>query len=94
MTVNQKTDLTVSSYKAASTPSSQDVPSLIEYLIRELQRLQRTIADLVNAANQATDVAPKDPRNGMVRYAEGAWGTALGGTGFYGYKAGVWTRIV
>jgi hypothetical protein len=93
MAVNSKTELIVSPWTPAVSPSAGD-PKVIDYLLREVQRLRSTVSDLVDAANQATDVAPKHPRNGMVRYAEGAWGTALGGNGLYVYKAGVWTHIV
>jgi hypothetical protein len=92
--VNQKTELTINSFRFSQIPPTSDTNKLIDYLVREVVRLQRTVADLVMAAPQATDAAPLNPLNGMVRYAEGAWGTALGGTGLYVYKAGVWTHIV
>jgi hypothetical protein len=92
--VNQKTELTVTSYRSTTIPSPTDTEGLVRYLIREVHNLQATLTSLVNAAPQATDAAPLNPQNGMIRYAEGAWATALGATGLYVYKAGVWTHIV
>ena len=92
MSVDQKTELTVEPWRPSSMPSSQD--ALLQWLSHEVQRLRATVASLVDAANQATDVAPKSPRNGLVRYAKGAWATSLAGEGLYVYKAGVWTHIV
>lgn len=94
MAVSPKTELTVNSYRSSTPPSATDVANLSQYVLREIANLQRTVTDLVNAAPQATDVAPKNPLNGMLRYAEGAWATTLGAVGLYVYKAGVWTRIV
>jgi hypothetical protein len=91
--VNQKTELTVRPTGHNHTVSNRHRrPG--RYLIREVHNLQATLTSLVNAAPQATDAAPLNPQNGMIRYAEGAWATALGGTGLYVYKAGVWTHIV
>jgi hypothetical protein len=94
MAVNQKTELTVQSYSATTIPSPTDTEGLVRYLIRERQLLQATLTSLVNAAPQATDAAPFNPQNGMIRYAEGAWAASLAGVGLYVYKAGVWTHIV
>lgn len=94
MAVNSKTELTVTTYRPPTSPALTDVKDLAAFFSLEFARLMTTIADLTDAAPQATDVAPKNPRNGMIRYAEGAWGTALGGNGLYVYKAGVWTHIV
>jgi hypothetical protein len=91
--VNPRTELTVSPWSPATSPATDD-PSAITYLMHEFQRLRSTISDLAVAANQATDAAPLSPRNGMIRYAEGAWGTALGGNGLYVYKAGAWTKLL
>jgi hypothetical protein len=90
--VNSKTELTVLPWIPATSPAADD-QSAIAYLMHEVQRLRATVADLVNAAPQATDAAPLHPRNGMIRYAEGAWGTALGSNGLYVYDGGVWTAL-
>jgi hypothetical protein len=94
MAVNQKTELTVVPYRATNIPSPTDTEGLVRYLIREVHSLQATLQSLVNAAPQATDAAPLNPQNGMIRYAEGAWAASLAGVGLYVYKAGVWTHIV
>ena len=94
MAVNQKTDLTIPAFRFSMAPAADDTPQLLQYLTREVIKLQRTVATLVLAANQATDAAPLNPINGMVRYAKGAWATSLAGEGLYVYKAGVWTHIV
>jgi hypothetical protein len=94
MAVNQKTELTVTPYRAIPLRSPSTTDDLVRYLIREIERLQDTLQSLVNAAPQATDAAPLNPQNGMIRYAEGAWATSLAGAGLYVYKAGVWTHIV
>lgn len=93
MAVNQKTELTVVSFKSTLPPAGSD-QALVQYLIRENQRLTATIQSLVNASPQATDAAPLNPQNGMIRYAEGAWAVTLGAIGLYVYKAGAWTHIV
>lgn len=94
MSVNQKTELTVVPYSATTIPSPTDTEGLVRYLIRERQLLLATLQSLVKAAPQATDAAPLNPQNGMLRYAEGAWAASLAGVGLYVYKAGVWTHIV
>jgi hypothetical protein len=90
--LSQKQDLTVVPYHYSHMPSDPATQST--YFMREIRRLQSTINDLHKAANQATDEAPLVPLNGMIRYAKGAWASALGGEGLYCYKSGVWTRIV
>jgi hypothetical protein len=90
--LSQKQDLTVVPYHYSHMPADPATQST--YFMREIRRLQSTINDLHKAANQATDEAPLVPLNGMIRYAKGAWASALGGEGLYVYKAGVWTRIV
>jgi hypothetical protein len=90
--LSQKQDLTVVPYHYSHMPADPATQST--YFMREIRRLQSTIDDLHKAANQATDEAPLVPLNGMIRYAKGAWASALGGEGLYVYKAGVWTRIV
>lgn len=94
MAVNSKTEMTVTPYRPPTSPPLTDVKDLAAFFSREFARLMTTIGDLQDGAPQATDVAPKNPRNGMIRYAEGAWATALGGIGLYVYKSGTWTRIV
>lgn len=94
MAVNQKTELTVTTYSATTIPSPTDTEGLVRYLIRERQLLQATLTSLVNAATQATDAAPLNPQNGMIRYAEGAWATSMAGTGLYVFKTGAWVKII
>lgn len=90
MAVDRKTELTVEPWRPATMPAQLDM----QWLAREFSRLSSTVASLVDAANQATDAAPLNPRNGLIRYAKGAWATALGAEGLYVYKAGAWTLIV
>lgn len=106
MAVNQRTELTVRSWRPTTTPSpvseageKQAAPPLTIDVVShntaiEFQRLHAAIDSLVNAAPQASSSAPLSPLNGMIRYATGDWATALGAEGLYVYKSGAWTLIV
>lgn len=62
---------------------------------QEFQRLHSAVDTLSTAAPQAASAAPLNPLDGMVRYATGAWATALGVTkGLFARIAGVWHRVL
>lgn len=108
MSVNQRTQLTVQPWRPTTSPSpvseGADKASPVTTPLttdvvahnttREFQRLHATIDSLVDAAEQVTDVAPRSPLIGMIRYATGAWATTLGAEGLYVYKTAGWTFIV
>lgn len=94
MAVNSRKYLTVTPFLPLNSPPYTDAQSFNKFLVRQLQSIRQTLADLTEAAPQATDTAPLNPRIGTIRYAVGAWATSLGAEGWYGYKAtGGWTLI-
>lgn len=93
MSVNPRTYVTIAPYKRQTTPADNN--SFLLYLKRiVLTLIQNTLSDLVDASPQVMENAPLNPRVGMVRYAIGAWATALGAEGLYVYKSTGWTHIV
>jgi hypothetical protein len=108
--VNQRTELTVQSWRPITTPSpvaedstkqaaDQTLPlstdDIAHNTSKEFQRLRRSVDSLSTAAPQAASAAPLNPLDGMVRYATGAWATALGVTkGLFARIAGAWHRVL
>jgi hypothetical protein len=101
--VNQRTSLIIKPWRASTVPrepiqpQSQDAPTTAPrqddarmYFSNEMQALEGTVDSLIRAAVQVTDVAPLSPLKGMVRFADGAWATALGITGLVVYDGTQW----
>lgn len=66
MPVNTNTDLTLSRYSRTRVPNEQD--NIPRFLSDELQRIENALRDMADAAIQAVDSAPPEPRSGMVRF--------------------------
>lgn len=91
---NDVHDLVITPYVRATPPSSE--PATVRYLNQQLQRIQRTMSDLTDAAEQVYAQAPANPRRGMIRYAVSPWSDTLSGEGLYIYKGPSvgWVKII
>ncbi len=92
--VNPKTYLVVNTFSNPSPPSPVNtLQSFTQWLILRFRDLTRVFENLTEAAVQDSDVAPKSPRIGTIRYATGAWATALGASGLYVWDGTTWRLI-
>jgi hypothetical protein len=79
-------------YSAGAPPN--DPKDLPRYLREELNKLQGVIVLLAAGHLDQTHVAPKKPRDGDIRYADGTNWNPGGGKGVYAYNGTTWNQIV
>mgnify|MGYP003135974720 CR=1 FL=1 len=92
MSVNEKVDLVIRQYTRQPVPT---VGNTNRFLEEELRRLETIIDTLSEAAIQATDTPPTNPRKGTVRFALSPWDSL--GTGNYNilvvYNGTAWVAV-
>ena len=71
MTVQEKTNITTTSYTRGQFPVFEDGQRL--YIQEELRRIEASINKLNDAAIQVTDEPPANPLRGMVRFNLSPW---------------------
>ena len=99
MSINARTDLiplpyTQGDIPSAATGAASDEKATIRFLVDELDKLKRTVADLIEASPQVADDAPPSPRKGTIRYAVAPWdplGTAF--SGYVVYTGSAWAAL-
>ena len=75
-------------------PAPINNDQLSDYLFHELNRLSDIIFNLDVMRLEETNVAPKKPRNGDIRYADGTnWSPGGTGEGIYAYINGAWAKL-
>tara|TARA_R110002020_G_scaffold4123_2_gene18487 strand:- start:59 stop:304 length:246 start_codon:yes stop_codon:yes gene_type:complete len=80
------------SYKPGqATPS--DLPNLVRYLFRELQRVGQAL-DVLNSPIPTLNSAPERPEEGLMVIADGVGWNPGSGNGLYIYLNSAWTFIV
>ncbi len=96
MSVNPRQYLSITPLPKYVVPDITDQVSFAKYLLKVIQALNVTLADLVEAAPQVLSAAPIGKvRFGTMRYAIGAWATTLGADGLYVFKDdSTWHKIV
>jgi hypothetical protein len=70
----------------------QDQKALVLYLMSEVEKLQTSIATLVNLVPQVAIAPPVPALNGMIRYAKAPWDPLGTGDAFVKYD-GSWTAL-
>jgi hypothetical protein len=82
------TDLSVQPYIRGSRPN---IPSSMPgYLDDELQRIQDSLTDLVEAAPQVANAPPEEPRRGTIRFAVAPWDPGSGSDKWYTFDGASW----
>ena len=80
-------------YKLTQPTDLSSVSGLADWLVRELQAVERAFQQTELLHLFDTDVAPAKPRDGMVVYTSaGSWNPGSG-KGFYGYYNGAWNLL-
>ena len=67
--------------------------NLSDYLFHELNRLSDVLFNLDVFRLEPTNVAPKKPRNGDIRYADGTNWDPGSGEGIYAYTNDAWAKL-
>ena len=95
MAVNTRTYITVDPYQQQIPPQGTGVTPESKYNLKQFKSITIALAGITEGAVQTLDEAPVvSPRIGSLRYAVGAWATALAGEGLYVLKSTGWTKIV
>lgn len=63
------------------------------YLEEELRRIEETLEDILKATPQVSYDAPKDPLEGMIRYAKFPWDPLSIGNCWVTYRNGAWEAL-
>jgi hypothetical protein len=71
-------------------PTNQDLGKVMRWLDREMRALAQTQLDKTALELRPIHVAPPDPREGMIVYADGVLWNPGHGTGVYVYSFGIW----
>ena len=92
MPINEQTDLVLRQYVRKNFPTIE--ASVNNYISDELQRIENVINSLSEAAIQATDQEPANPRKGTVRFNVLPW-DALGNNsqGMVVYNGTAWVAV-
>ena len=91
MAIDQLTDMIVDAY--VTIPSPADRENFKAYVFEEFLKIEASLNQLAEAAPQAVDVAPSDPRKGMIRFALSPWDPGSGSDKFYGYNGSSWVTL-
>lgn len=84
-------DLVITQYiKRARSDLPESGP---RYLDSELQRLEKTINDLVEAVPQVATRTPKAPRTGTIRYAKAPWDPLGTGDAWVWFNGTAWAAL-
>ena len=70
--------------------SGNDAPELVEWLLRELNRVSATFELALARSVEFLNVAPDRPREGMICGADGTNWNPGSGKGVYAYYGGAW----
>ncbi len=92
MAVNEKTNITTTSYTRGQFPVFEHGQRL--YIQEELRRIEAAISKLNDAAIQVNDEPPANPLRGMVRYNISPW-DPLGDSseGLVVYNGTAWVAV-
>ena len=92
MTVQEKTNITTTSYTRGQFPIFDHGQRL--YIQEELRRIEAAVTKLNEAAIQVTDEPPANPLRGMVRFNASPW-DALGDSseGLVVYNGTAWVAV-
>ena len=92
MAVNEKTNITTTSYSRGQFPVFEHGQRL--YIQEELRRIEAAINKLNDAAIQVADEPPANPLRGMVRFNKLPW-NALGNNseGLVVYNGTAWVAV-
>ena len=74
-------------------PAPVSNENLSDYLFHELNRLSDVLFNLDVMRLEQTNVAPDKPRDGDIRYADGANWNPGSGVGIYAYIGSTWTKL-
>ncbi len=77
-------------YAPAEPPATQDAAEVLSWALRELQRVSIVLNNVAAGQVEICYAAPDKPRNGMIRYADGAAWNPGSGAGYYGFSNGAW----
>lgn len=78
----------------APAPPPSDPADLSRYLVDEFSKIQTAIMQLAEGHVDVTNVAPKRPREGDIRLADGTnWNPTGTGKKFVGYRGGAWVDL-
>ncbi len=92
MALNSRDYLVLVPYRPTSPP--EDPRSLKQYFHNELEKLSATVAQIAEAAPQAADTAPRNPRRGTIRLNVLPWNpTGDGAEGLVWWNGTSWRRI-
>jgi hypothetical protein len=92
MTVQEKTNITTTSYTRGQFPIFEDGQRY--YIQEELRRIEAALNKLNDAAIQVTDEPPANPLRGMVRFNASPW-DPLGDSseGLIVYNGTAWVAV-
>jgi hypothetical protein len=71
-------------------PVPDDTKQLQAFIRDQLEQIAGSLNSLADGQLDVTTVAPAKPRDGMLRYADGANWDPGSGEGFYGYYDSAW----
>lgn len=78
-------------YQPDPIQSVEDFPQLLEYILREHQRIANALeSKLDNAPEKPLYAAPTKPRDFMIVAADGTTWNPGSGKGYYAYYNGAW----
>ena len=92
MPVNEKTNITTTSYSRGQFPVFEHGQRL--YIQEELRRIEAAINKLNDAAIQVSDEPPANPLKGMVRFNVSPWDALGNGSeGLVVYNGNAWVAV-
>lgn len=71
----------------------QDPKKLVLYLMSEIERLETSMATLVQICPQVADTPPVPSLNGMIRWAKSPWNPLGTGDALVKYTGGAWNLV-
>ena len=81
-------------YKRLQPPIVKgDAAALLDYLMRELEQIERTAESADTLTLKVLYAAPARPRNGMIAYADGTDWDPGSGQGVYYYDGSAWVFL-
>lgn len=82
------------SYERKVPPKiSEEQRTLLNYILDELEAIERAQVDLNFVKLVELHVAPERPRAGMIVLADGSDWDPGSGAGYYGYYGGSWSKL-